>query len=198
MNKIFATSCPTATQMIRTDHALVMEQFHKLGPGTAEGVRAAAIRTILAALEVHAQLEEEIFYPALREAKVQSPALEKSVAEHDQMRQMIDRVRNAEGRQTAQDDAVCELMNGVLHHVADEETQVLPAAERFLGHQRLSELGARMASRRIELVRPRAAELASDWVRTAPARTAAVTMGALVAGSLLVGALRRSRRHRHL
>ena len=148
---------PKATRMVRMDHTHVMALFHKLEPDTADGVRAATIRSICAALEIHAQLEEEIFYPALRDSGIHSPQLEESVPQHDEMRQLIQRVRSCEGQRTAQDDALLELMNCVMHHVADEETQLLPAAERFMGPQRLSDLGARMTALRLELAKPRAA-----------------------------------------
>lgn len=186
---------PKATRMIRMDHTHVMALFHKLEPDTGEGVRAATIRSICAALEIHAQLEEELFYPALRECGINSPQLEDSVPQHDEMRQLIQRVRTCEGQRTAQDDALFELMNCVMHHVADEETQLLPAAERFMGPQKLSDLGARMTSRRIELARPRAAELAADMARAAPAKTAMMAVGAVVAGTLLVATMRRGSRY---
>jgi hypothetical protein len=48
-----------------------------------------------------------------------------------------------------------ELMRAVIHHVADEETMLLTHAETILGG-RLSELGAQMAKRRLELTAPRA------------------------------------------
>jgi hypothetical protein len=195
MNPIASTMSPSATKMIRMDHAHVMAQFHKIEPDTGDAVRGAVVRSICAALEIHAQLEEEIFYPALREVGVNAPALDKSVPEHDEMRRLIERVRALDGQRAAQDDAVNELINGVLHHVADEETQLLPAAERFLGTERLTELGARMTERRLELARPRAGELALDLARAAPAKTAAMAVGALVAGTILVKALRRGNRY---
>jgi hypothetical protein len=74
-----------------------------------------------------------------------------------------------------------ELMRYVMRHVADEETMLLPDAERVLG-DRLDELGARMMRRRMELAAPRAGEIAVNTARAFP--------GALVAmaGVLLVGA----------
>lgn len=70
---------------------------------------------------------------------------------------------------------------------------MLPAAERFLGRERLADLGARMTARRLELAKPRAVELALDTVRGTPAKTALVAVGALVAGTVLMKAMRRDR-----
>jgi hemerythrin-like domain-containing protein len=189
MNPLTKKLSPTATRMIRMDHTHVMAQYHKLEPEINEGQREAIVRSICAALEIHAQIEEEIFYPAVRESGVKAPALDTAVPEHDEMRRLIERVRSLDGQRAAQDDALNELINGVMHHMADEETQILPAAEKFLGAQRLAELGAQMTERRLELAKPRAAELAVDLARGAPAKTALMAVGALVAGTVLVKAL---------
>ena len=197
MNPIVPKMSPTAPSMIRMDHTLVMLQFHKLEPDTPESVRAAVVRSICAVLEIHAQIEQEIFYPALRESGVELPALQEAGPTHDEARKLIERVRALNGQRTAQDNALYELMNAVIHHVADEETQILPAAERFLGPARLSDPGARMTERRLELARPRAAELAADMARGAPAKTALMAVSALVAGGLLMSRISR-RRGMHL
>ena len=197
MNPIVRKMSPTAPSMIRMDHTLVMLQFHKLEPDTPESVRAAVVRSICAVLEIHAQIEQEIFYPALRESGVELPALQEAGPTHDEARKLIERVRALNGQRTAQDNALYELMNAVIHHVADEETQILPAAERFLGPARLSDPGARMTERRLELARPRAAELAADMARGAPAKTALMALSALVAGGLLMSRISR-RRGMHL
>ena len=197
MNTITRKLSPNATSMIRMDHTHVLAQFHKIDPRIAEGQREAVVRSICAALEIHAQIEEEIFYPAVRASGVNAPALERSLPEHDEMRRLIERVRSLDGQRAAQDDALNELINAVMHHMADEETQILPAAERFLGPERLAELGAEMTERRLELARPRAAELAVDLARAAPAKTALVAIGALVAGTMLVKAFSSNGRQAH-
>ena len=193
MNPIVTRLSPTATKMIRMDHSHVLAQFHKLDPETNETVRGGVLRSICAALEIHAQLEEEIFYPALRSAGIQLPELDKSVPEHDEMRRLIERVRSLGTDGSQQNDAIYELMNAVMHHVADEETKLLPAAEKALGKERLSELGAEMTSRRLELAKPRAAELALDMAKAAPGKTALATVGVLVAGTMIVNHMRRKR-----
>lgn len=193
MNPIVTRLSPTATKMIRMDHSHVLAQFHKLDPETNETVRGGVLRSICAALEIHAQLEEEIFYPALRSAGIQLPDLNKSVPEHDEMRRLIERVRSLGTDGSQQNDAIYELMNAVMHHVADEETKLLPAAEKALGKERLSELGAEMTSRRLALAKPRAAELALDMAKAAPGKTALATVGVLVAGTMIVNHMRRKR-----
>lgn len=179
--QIMGKLSPTITAMIRADHTHVVMQSHKLTPDTGDMVRDGVVRSVCAALEIHAQLEEEIFYPALRQAGVQSPSLDKSVPEHDEMRHLIARVRAGESGppgsdRAARDNAFRALMKSVMHHVADEEAELLPAAERLMSKERLGELGAKMTRRRLELVKPRAAELATGLAKAAPAKTATLAL----------------------
>jgi hypothetical protein len=76
-------------------------------------------------------------------------------------------------------------MRDVVHHVADEETVLLPAAERMLADE-LEEIGAKMNKRRLELAAPRAGEIAGNTLRALPASTMLMSVGALLAGSLML------------
>jgi hemerythrin-like domain-containing protein len=191
MAHFFDAVTPTATHLIRTDHTAVLAYFHKLEPSVQGKVRAAIVRNICTALEIHAQMEEELFYPALRSAGLSSPQLEKSVPEHDEMRRLIQRVRSLEEGSDEQCEALNDLMGAVMHHMSDEETKLLPMAEQQMAPEVLSELGTRMTRRRLELTRPHAAEMAMDMAVGAPMKTAVVAAGTLVAGALLYNRLRR-------
>ena len=81
------------------------------------------------------------------------------------------------------DGAVLDLMRNFMHHVADEETVLLPAAERVLS-EHLGELGGRMNKRRFELARPRVGEIISGVVRSTPRSTALMVAGAFGVGLL--------------
>src|SRR5579863_1411657 len=145
------------TTMIRLDHTHALALFRRFKPRTSAARRKALATNVCLALEVHAQLEEEIFYPVLRELEGDNSVLSKSVAEHDEMRQ---------------------LMRAVLHHVADEESTLLPLAERLIP-DRLSEMGRQMTRRRIELLRPHLGEIARTSAQSFPVATAAAAAGLL-------------------
>lgn len=87
------------------------------------------------------------------------------------MRRLIARVRSYGPGDVAQRDALCELMRAVMHHVADEETVLLPAAERHRARG-MPALGARMVERRFQLSRPNATQAAVDMVRGSPGKSA--------------------------
>ena len=192
MNTLMSKMSPSVTKMIRMDHAAVMAMFHKIEPGMSASARGATVRNICSALEMHAQLEEELVYPTLRACGIDGEPLERSVPEHDEMRRLIEQIRASGQDMARQDKLMNQLMRAVMHHVADEETVLLPAAEKMLGEQRLCELGARMTERRLQLARPRMGQMAVDMARASPAKTALMVAGTIAAGALLLGGRRRA------
>ena len=188
MSKLTDGLFPNAVSMIRLDHTHVMATYHQYDLDARPGVKRGLVNTACTALEIHAQLEEEIFYPAMREVS-NSEVLQKSVPEHDEMRRLIARLRSMEPDDPEYDDTFMELMRGVLHHVADEESVVLPQAQRLLA-ERLQELGAAMTKRRLELAVPRSGEIAGNLVRSMPGSTMAL-IGAAVSGACLATWYRR-------
>jgi hemerythrin superfamily protein len=185
-----------ATTMIRMDHTHVLTLFHRFKPDTSIGKKRALVANACLALDIHAQLEEEFFYPALREVISGDETLEKSEPEHDEMRGLIGELRQRLGEEgplesAAFDDKFNDLMRIVMHHVADEETRLLPAAERLLG-DRLAQIGGEMMKRRVELLKPHLGELATSTMRSFPSAAAAGLL--LTAGAVAVGAMLLTRR----
>jgi hypothetical protein len=193
MNPLLSRMAPSATNMIRMDHTHVLATFHQYQADTSARVKKGLADTICVAMEIHAQLEEEIFYPALR-AIADSDFMRKSVPEHDQMRRLIAQLRNLEPGHPSFDETFFELMNTVMHHVADEETLLLPTAERVLAGQ-LGAIGVQMAKRRLQLVASRGGEIAGGMARSMGAGSLVIGAGALLTCSYLLArpqGLRRS------
>lgn len=177
----FTDRFPSITNMIRLDHAHVMSTFRQYRADTDPLVKRGLVGTVCVALEIHAQLEEEIFYPAMRALET-SAVLAKSVPEHDTMRTLIANLRDLAPTDDGYDAAFMALMRDVLHHVADEEAVLLPDAERLLG-DRLGALGAAMTRRRVELVVPRSGRIVADLVRSTPAATMLMFAGTALSGA---------------
>lgn len=184
MNSLLERVMPDAISLIRMDHTHVLASFHQYRSNSAPRVKQGLVESVCLALEVHAQLEEEIFYPALR-AVTDVDFLAEAPAEHDAMRHLMTRLRGLSPTDPAFDEAFHALMRQVMHHVAEEETKLLPQAERLLG-DRLAELGGKMARRRLALMAPRTGEMARSMVRALPATSLALAAG-LLAGGLLLG-----------
>jgi hemerythrin superfamily protein len=168
---------PSITDMIRFDHSHVMVTFHQYTRDKRPSVKKALAETICDALEIHATLEEEIFYPAMRLRAHDQKVMEKSEPEHDEMRAVIAELRRTDPKSPRHDELVFELMRDVVHHVADEETVLLPEAEQTMSRNALSELGAQMTKRRLELVTPKAGKIAKNTAIGFSGSTAAVVIG---------------------
>ena len=110
-------------------------------------------------------------------AVTDNEVLRKSVPEHMEMRRLIDELRAMTPDDPRYDETLMALMRDVIHHVADEETVVLPEAERRFSEARLQELGREMTRRRLQLACPRTGQIARDMARGMPMAT--FTMGAL-------------------
>ncbi|NGM90834.1 hemerythrin domain-containing protein, partial [Parapusillimonas sp. SGNA-6] len=65
MSTLSSRLLPSVTNMIRLDHTHVLSTFHQYKGAAPARVRKGLASTIFTALEIHAQLEEEIFYPAM-------------------------------------------------------------------------------------------------------------------------------------
>ena len=173
---------PSITDMIRFDHSHVMVTFHQYTKDKPASVKKALAETVCTAVDVHAKLEEEIFYPVMRQITTDDTVMRKSEPEHEEMRTVIALLRRTDPHDPDHDRLMLELMRHVIHHVADEETVLLPQAEALLDKDRLSELGAQMTKRRLELVTPEAGKIAKDTIIGFAGSTAAIALG--VAGAL--------------
>ena len=189
MNALAESLTPDITTMIRLDHSHVLALFHRYKRHASASRKRALITNACLALEVHAQLEEEIFYPALRELMAEDAVLQKSEPEHNEMRRLIAELRTTATDESSSgdsihDDKFFDLMRLVMHHVADEETRLLPAAERLMA-DRLGAMGIEMTKRRVELLKPHAGEMAMSAARSFPTAAALLTVGAVALGAMV-------------
>ena len=185
MNNPLSSLRPSATDMIRMDHTHVNSTFHRYKAETDPQTKQALANMICLALDVHAKLEEEIFYPAMREVQADRPLVDKSYPEHEEVHRLVARLRDLKPEDPMFDKTVHELMRTVMHHVADEETTLLPDAEEALGTQRLQEIGGRMLKRRMQLMGPIMPQMAREMVRATPTTFLVCTAGALLGMTLV-------------
>lgn len=188
MNVIVEKLGPSATDMIRADHTRVLAAFHRYAPRLSARHKRGLVDSICLALEVHAQIEEEIFYPALQ--PIDPDVVAKSLPQHAEMKRIMLALRGMSPTDPGYDASVMDLMRVVIHHVADEETTLLPDAERRLP-ERLGELGVQMAKRRMALKAPRTGERVGSMARAMSGKGVLIGAGAaLIGGALLARGLR--------
>ncbi len=184
-SRAYSQASPEITTLIRLDHTHVLAAFRRYHSRTPAARKRAIAAHVCLALQIHAQLEEEIFYRALFEAGISTELLDKSVNDHEEMRTLSTELRGTAAENPAHDEIFARLIRSVIHHVAEEETVLLPLAETKL-QGRLRELGWRMTARRLELLKPHAAEVATTAALTFPVATTAAAVGVCAGAWLLL------------
>lgn len=144
-----------ACDLLDADHIAVKHLFVEharlamAAPADSVAERQALAAKICSELTVHAQIEEEIFYPALREVVDEPDLLDEAEAEHQEAKELIAQIEAAQGEQ--QDELVTQLARAIEHHVKEERDHLFPKARSAEGLD-LDELGARLKERQQELM----------------------------------------------
>jgi len=144
-----------AIVLLKTDHAAVKKLFESEKKLTkTDGKKKEAIfNQIKAALEVHATVEEEIFYPAVKAARAENvkDEVREAYEEHKQIKTLLAQIAGVTAADETYDMKIKVLREDVEHHVKEEETEMFPDAKKFLGEKRLMELGAQLEARKQQL-----------------------------------------------
>ena len=146
-----------AIALLKADHRAVEELFEKFEGAKGDGAKQRIALEICLQLTVHAQIEEEIFYPAFKakgdqsdDAKMYFEALEEHRAAGDLV--LPDLLGTAVDSEKFSGRAKV-LKELVTHHAGEEEKKMFPRAKKLLSKEELVTLGEHMATRKAELVK---------------------------------------------
>jgi hemerythrin superfamily protein len=147
-----------AIAILKDDHEKVtklFEQFKSADKANNGSKKSAIVEEIAAALKVHASVEEEIFYPAVKKARAEETKDEvrEAYEEHKQIKALLAALSKTASDDETFDSKVKVLQEDVEHHVKEEEGQMFPDAKKFLGNEKLQALGEQIAARKEELER---------------------------------------------
>lgn len=113
---------------LKADHDKVKELFEQFEQ-TADGEeRAAIIGSALKELEIHAELEEKIIYPALRERLESKELITEAVEEHHVVHLLIKELKGGRAKPDRRDAKFTVLAENVKHHMKEEEESLFPEA----------------------------------------------------------------------
>jgi len=143
-----------AVSLLTADHAEVKQMFETYRQLVDENAddeqRGELARNICGMLTVHAEIEEEIFYPAMRENIDDELTLDEAEVEHAAAKELIEQIEAMDPGDALYDAKVIVLGEYVDHHVQEEENELFPLAEK--SGLDLDDLGAELASRKRELM----------------------------------------------
>ena len=139
-----------ATAMLRADHKLVSDLFEDYEKARSVDKKRSIVAQICTELTVHAQIEEEIFYPAVKEALNDDELVPEATVEHASLKDLIAQIEGIEPDGEMYDAKVKVLCEYVKHHVKEEQNEMFPKAKATDLDMR--DLGAQMAARKDELL----------------------------------------------
>jgi hemerythrin-like domain-containing protein len=140
-----------AFDLLEQDHRQVEEWFDEYDELQGNDQRKADLaEKICLSLEVHAQLEEEIFYPQARKATKDNDLIDEAVVEHDAVKKMIAEIEEMEVGDDLYDAKIRVLGEMVKRHIREEEEELFPELEK--SKMDLSAVGRELAERKSELM----------------------------------------------
>ena len=139
-----------AIALLKADHEAVSQLFAEYEKTRSSPKKKALVAEICTALSVHAQIEEEIFYPAVKAALKDKLLVPEATVEHTGVKDLITQLEGVEPDGEMYDAKVKVLSEYVKHHVKEEQNEMFPKAKA--SSLDMLDLGARMAARKDELL----------------------------------------------
>ena len=143
---------PLALELLMSDHRKVerlFAQYEEEKDGDEETKQQLCER-ICNELKIHAQVEEELFYPWARDQMDEGELIEEALVEHQSAKDLIAQIEGAGQMDASLDAKVKVLGEYIKHHVHEEENEMFP---KLRGEEEaLDELGQELASRKAELM----------------------------------------------
>ncbi len=139
-----------ATAMLKADHQLVGKLFDEYESARSTSLKTQIVARICGELSVHAQLEEEIFYPAVKQAVNDTVLVPEATVEHATLKDLISQVEGVEPVGEMFDAKIKVLREYLEHHVKEEQDEMFPKAKA--SKLDLIGVGAQMARRKAEIL----------------------------------------------
>jgi len=138
-----------AIALLKSDHEKVKDLFKQFESAESQEDKDGIIEQAIAELKIHAQIEEEIFYPALR-GEVEDDLMNEADEEHHIARVLIAELEAGEGDEDERRNAKFNVLaESVRHHIKEEEGEMMPSAKKT--NTDFQALGMRMVERKNEL-----------------------------------------------
>ncbi|MBX5484306.1 MAG: hemerythrin domain-containing protein [Myxococcaceae bacterium] len=136
-----------ALELLRNDHRKVEDLFDRLGVTDRPEEKADLFEELAELLEVHARIERDVFYPAVKEKNTER-LLRQLLEEHEDMDQLLARMFALDVEDERFDAELELLQRAVEAHVSEEEARLFPAVKRMLSDELLEALGDELEAER--------------------------------------------------
>lgn len=144
-----------AFELLKADHEKVAQIFEKLEPTTEKAVkkREELFEKLMNELEIHAQIEEQVFYPALKKATETREIALEGFEEHKIIKQLLQEMDSLSKDSEQWTAKLSVLKETVEHHVEEEEGEMFKSAREAFSKEQIEDLGARMEAQKKKLAK---------------------------------------------
>lgn len=143
-------SSTNAISILRADHKLVNDLFEQFESTRSSAKKQKIVQQICTELTIHAMVEEEIFYPVVKQALKDDELIPEAIVEHDTLKSLIAQVEGVEPDGEMYDAKVKVMGEYVKHHVKEEQGEIFPKAQKT--RLDMDELGEMIMQRKEELM----------------------------------------------
>jgi hemerythrin superfamily protein len=145
-----------AIALLKADHAKVRELLRELteSSGKATSKRGELLQEIERELKIHTTMEEEIFYPAFREAARKKDDLKlyfEAIEEHHVVDTVLPELKDTDLSTDVFAAKAKVLQDLVEHHAEEEESEMFPRARKLMDREKLLRLGEQLAQAKVSL-----------------------------------------------
>lgn len=131
-----------AIEILKHDHRMVEQLFRDYQAAANDAQRRAVVEILIRELSKHAALEELMVYPLAKEVLPDgNEEIEKHLSEHMVLKKLLVELDKLDEGHERTDEAWQQVEKETLHHVEDEESDLLPRLAEHVDHQALEELG---------------------------------------------------------
>jgi len=141
---------PDAIALLKEDHQKVSALFEQYGKSRSASKKQSIVADICRELSIHATVEEEIFYPAVKAALKDKELVPEATIEHATIKEFIAKVDGKVPDGEMFDAHIQVMGEYVKHHVKEEQTEMFPKARKT--NLDMLELGQRILDRKQELM----------------------------------------------
>lgn len=135
-----------ALELLKQDHQAVKSLFDQIDDAEDAKQRKKLFDQIDTELNIHAHIEETVFYPEMQKIDELKEMVEEALEEHQEVKTLLEEIEGLDPENEQFSASLEELMENVEHHVAEEEDEMFPKVREQCDQATLDRLGEQLES----------------------------------------------------
>jgi hemerythrin superfamily protein len=129
-------------ELIKADHRFVESLVSKIENAEDTHKLYDSFNQLYEALNVHTEVEEQVFYPAIRNSIDTENLVDEAQKEHNEAKQMLEDVSSLSPTSAEFKAKIQELKQAIQHHIQEEENEVFSQVRQCMSQEERSQLGS--------------------------------------------------------